>query len=116
MTPIEAVNAMVDLAFCDIEDDPVDRERILGAAEENPYRIIDTTCGTVTFLGAALRRAYRVLDDYVRDEGKRGQLKQVFKDYCILGQDKVDRMVRLSKMNMIMFGDGSSNIAQGNSI
>lgn len=116
MTPIEAVNAMADLAFCDIEDDPVDRERILGATEENPYRILDTTCGTGTFLVAALRRAYRFLDDYVRDEGKRGQIKQVFKDYCILGQDKVDRMVRLSKMNMIMFGDGSSNIAQGNSI
>ncbi len=116
LTPSEAVNAMVDLAFCDIADDPFDLERILGARKERPYLIIDPTCGTGTFLVAALRRVYSLLDNHVREEGKCNQLKNIFKDYCIRGQDKVDRMVRMSKMNMIMFGDGSSNITLGNSI
>ncbi|HID30198.1 MAG TPA: SAM-dependent DNA methyltransferase [Desulfobacterales bacterium] len=116
MTPPEAVNAMVDLAFCDIENDPVDRERILGASQKNPYLIVDPTCGTGTFLVAALRRANRFLDEHVSEVRRRNHLKRIFKDHCVRGQDKVDRMVRLSKMNMIMFGDGSSNITQGNSI
>ncbi|NGX96106.1 MAG: N-6 DNA methylase, partial [Candidatus Afipia apatlaquensis] len=38
------------------------------------------------------------------------------KQNCLIGQDKVDRMVRLSKINMMLIGGNISNISTGNSI
>lgn len=39
-----------------------------------------------------------------------------FRENGVIGQDKVDRMVRLSKINMLLLGGNMSNILNGNSI
>ncbi|WP_111113295.1 N-6 DNA methylase [Stenotrophomonas maltophilia] len=92
MTPAEVVNFMVEMALHDFgQEQP-----------EGPLVILDPTCGVGSFLGsfysAALREGYG-----------RSKLR-------LFGQDKVERMVRLSTINMELFDAKDHKIYSGNSL
>jgi len=116
MTPPEAVTAMVDLAFSDIERNPDCLNRLLGKETAEPYIILDPTCGVGSFLIAALRRANDLIDAHVADPKACVQLKRRLRECLVWGQDKVDRMVRLAKLNLLLFGGNAASIVQGNSV
>jgi len=96
MTPPEVVDFMVRIALHDI-------------LKENPQRfedefiMMDPACGVGSFLAAFYREAIHL------DERARSNIKS-------FGQDKVDRMVRLSTINMLLFDTASYQITIGNSI
>ena len=48
--------------------------------------------------------------------GNRNRYIEHFRNKGMIGQDKVDRMVRLSKINALLLGCNISNINSGNSI
>jgi type I restriction-modification system DNA methylase subunit len=92
MTPIEVVDAMINIALVDIKSN----------LPKNRFVVMDPTCGVGTFLTRAKEKISTVIP------------KKVVVDF--IGQDKVDRMVRMSKINLLFSGLNPYNINQGNSI
>lgn len=92
MTPVEVVNFMVEMALFDLEQE----ER------KDPLVILDPTCGVGSFLGAFYAGA--LCNGY-----ERSMLR-------LYGQDKVERMVRLSTINMKLFEAKDHKIYSGNSL
>lgn len=100
MTPPEVVSSLVDIAIQDILND------LNGDALTEPILVADPTCGVGSFLGAMYRHAcYRPFGS------------GVFADHLrLFGQDKVERMVRLSCVNLKIFTGIDATIRQGNSV
>lgn len=101
MTPPEAVNAMLSIAFFDMEAD---------GSFDSPDRqivIADPTCGVGTFLASAYRTACEV--GVSMGLPLESRLK-------LMGQDKVDRMVRLSAVNLKVLAQVNAEVRLGNSI
>lgn len=96
MTPPEVVDFMVDVVLSDILKDNNGRL-------PETLRVLDPSCGVGSFLTAFYKRASR-------DEGSLAACVKIY------GQDKVDRMVRLCRMNMILFEAADYHITIGNSI
>jgi hypothetical protein len=95
MTPPEVVDFACELALRDAQ-------RIVKGSNASLI-VCDPSCG----VGSFLAQFYRVwLHSHV---SQRGTIK-------LVGQDKVDRMARLAKLNMLLFGARSANIARGNSV
>lgn len=115
MTPAEVVSAMVEMAFADIEADASTMQRVLGAPPDDPFIVLDPTCGVGSFLVEGLRRVLRVVERSMPPADASRRLA-VLRDRCVIGQDKVDRMVRLAKLNLMLFGSGGGAVGQGNSI
>ena len=98
MTPPEVVDFMVDMVFQDI-------------AAENPeaydtkkhWTVLDPSCGVGSFLAAVYDRA--------RSTDWLDPLK-----LKLYGQDKVERMVRLSTINLNLFNVEEHKITVGNSL
>ncbi|NKB17676.1 MAG: N-6 DNA methylase [Pseudanabaena sp. CRU_2_10] len=96
MTPTEVVDLMVNMALHDL-------------AKENPnlnldnFIVCDPCCGVGSFLSAFYRQ-YRENSIVER------------KSLVLLGQDKVARMVRLSKINLLLGNVKNHAIAHGNSL
>ena len=96
MTPIEVVDFMVDMAIHKISSCCRD-------TREN-FTVVDPSCGVGSFLTRwriAWRKAFH-------DDGRN-------KLQC-LGQDKVERMVRLTAVNFLLSGSGHDDVYLGNSI
>ena len=94
MTPPEVVNFMVELGIIRLK-----RKRFTNT--KHPI-VCDPSCG----VGSFLAQFYRVWS-----------VKEGMKSYPILvGQDKVDRMARLSLLNLALFGINDPNIYRGNSL
>jgi predicted RNA methylase len=100
MTPPEVVTPVVEMAFLDCSRDG------WGNGKHSPFIVADPTCGVGSFLAAAYRRACTI-----KTAG--GSLVQRLR---LFGQDKVDRMVRLSNVNLRVFAQATAQIRQGNSI
>jgi|GEM_PF-593599 len=115
MTPAEVVTAMTEMAFSDIEREREEVQRILHPAEQTAYLVLDPTCGVGSFVVQALRRMIRLAESKFQAEAL-ASLAGELRDRCIYGQDKVDRMVRLAKVNLLLFGHGVASVWQGNSI
>lgn len=96
MTPPEVVDFMVNLALCLVPSAKMN--------ELNDFIVADPSCGVGSFL-TSWRRA--CVDVRGLTEGRR--LK------CI-GQDKVDRMVRLTAINMIFSDCPNDDVFLGNAI
>ena len=97
MTPPEVVDIMVSIALEDIE-----REFISNVPGEE-LMVLDPTCGVGSFLTAFYHksRTHKVAQN--------GRIR-------LVGQDKVERMVRLTKINLALFDAVEYQVTIGNSL
>lgn len=96
MTPPEVVDFICDWAIFELNKDGM-------KFNQKPLTVLDPSCGVGSFLASF----YKKLGSHLNEEPKKVKL---------VGQDKVDRMVRLSKINMMLFGSEVYDIEQGNSL
>ena len=96
MTPNEVVNLMCDIALCDIKND-------ISRSFNNQYLVCDPCCGVGSFLSSFFRK--NKLSKIINPD-----------NLNIIGQDKVSRMVRLSKINMFLLGNHNHVVFNGNSL
>ena len=109
MTPLEVSVPMLDIIF-----DYIKKDKYINKTTVQNFTIMDPTCGVGTLLIEASNRFIKYIQqsEYSNKEG----ILQNFINNGVLGQDKVERMVRLSKINMLLLGCNISNIKIGNSI
>lgn len=98
MTPPEVVNFMVDLALDDMRN-----EELEAGDPDKHWTVLDPTCGVGSFLGAVYHQARQ--SDWLPASR-----------LCLFGQDKVERMVRLSTINLSLFEAERSQVTMGNSL
>lgn len=111
MTPFEISKSVLDIIFNDMEKS--------GYFEKNSpekIKIMDPTCGVGTLLIESSNHYTRYIESKYSDPDKCNSIITSFRKNGIIGQDKVDRMVRLSKINALLLGSNISNINIGNSI
>lgn len=96
MTPPEVVDFICDWAISELTLEGFDFSK-------KSLTVLDPSCGVGSFLASF----YRKLGIYLGRKPRKIKL---------IGQDKVDRMVRLSKINMMLFGSDVYDISQGNSL
>lgn len=113
MTPKEIVNPVLDIIVSDLLDDPEFIEKLFGP---EPVLILDPTCGVGTLVIEVIRYLINFIEesDYSIEEKEFAINK--LKNSSLIGQDKVDRMVRLSKINAMFMGCNFNQIYLGNSI
>lgn len=112
MTPSEVVNAMVDIAVKDILQDPIAKKNLFSDDPES-FFVLDPTCGVGSFLTSFLEQIKIV---FQKESTKNSKILKIRKSHSFLAQDKVDRMVRLARINFLFAGLNPSNVHQGNSI
>lgn len=96
MTPPEVVDFICDWAIFELDQKGF-------KFNQSTLTVLDPSCGVGSFLASF----YRKLGHHLGRQPKKVKL---------IGQDKVDRMVRLSKINMMLFGSDIYDIEQGNSL
>ncbi len=111
MTPYEISKAILDIIFNDMERQQYFNEDTLGT-----FTVMDPTCGVGTLLIESSAHFTKYVENNIPNKNKREEIIRRFRATGILGQDKVDRMVRLSKINALLLGSNASNINVGNSI
>ena len=111
MTPYEISETVLDIIFNDMENDGYFTEEVL-----SNFTIMDPTCGVGTLLIESANHFSRYLEKKKNNCGNRNRYIEHFRNKGMIGQDKVDRMVRLSKINALLLGCNISNINSGNSI
>lgn len=98
MTPPEVVDFMTAMVLEDIAlEDSTARD------PKKNWTVLDPTCGVGSFLAAVYHRAQR--SEWLNPRHLR-----------LLGQDKVERMVRLSTINLQLFNVDQHRITVGNSL
>jgi type I restriction-modification system DNA methylase subunit len=97
MTPPEVVEFMVDMALADIEKEGI--QTVAGGS----FVIADPSCGVGSFLASFYHKA---------------KTSKAFKNVSLhlVGQDKVERMVRLTKINLALFDVLQHTVTIGNSL
>lgn len=95
LTPPEAVDFIVEMALQDLERQP---EKI-----GKEFKVLDSTCGVGSFLSTF----YHKSKDYSLFKNKK---------IMLFGQDKVERMIRLAKINLALFEAVEHQITIGNSL
>ncbi|WP_295685479.1 N-6 DNA methylase [uncultured Fibrobacter sp.] len=106
MTPSEITDSILSIVFYDFE-----KEDYFEHGDD--FIVMDPTCGVGTLLIESARKYVKYLTNTLKNPQK--QINFFLKN-GVLGQDKVDRMVRLSKINSLLFGCDSQNIFAGNSV
>lgn len=96
MTPYEAVELMCNIALNDLELEDAGK-RI------QDFVVCDPCCGVGSFISTFYKKNK---DNNVIDSSK----------VKIVGQDKVARMVRMAKINMLLFNNHNNIISNGNSV
>lgn len=96
MTPAEAVELMCNIAITDLK-----KNRVKTRPKE--FIICDPCCGVGSFLSAFYQKNKE--ENFIDPKG-----------LTFVGQDKVARMVRLTKINMLMFNNSNHTISSGNSL
>ncbi|MCT4687301.1 N-6 DNA methylase [Vallitalea sp.] len=114
MTPSEVVTPALKILVNDIMEDDFFKKSIMNLEEK--FMILDPTCG----VGTLPIEMSKLIIEYINrlklsEEEKRGIIEKI-KKHSIYGQDKVDRMTRLSKINALMLDCDIYNFQQGNSI
>lgn len=111
MTPYEIATPVLDIIFNDmIKDEYFTVDNI-----EN-FTVMDPSCGVGTLLIECSNHFTNLIENKDLEQVKREKIISRFRERGVIGQDKVDRMVRLSKINMLLLGGNMSNILNGNSI
>jgi type I restriction-modification system DNA methylase subunit len=109
MTPAEIAIPVLDMIFDDFE-----RDGYFDVTNIEDFTIMDPTCGVGTLLIEASRRYIETIKAKFPSDFDVAISRYL--DHGMIGQDKVDRMVRLSKINALLMGGNSQNIYIGNSI
>jgi type I restriction-modification system DNA methylase subunit len=99
MTPAEVVEFTIDLAIHDLSRENAD-------PRSDNFIVCDPCCGVGSFLATFARHVGKYRDRGIAN----------LQNLMLLGQDKVSRMVRLSKINMLLGNAKNHAIAHGNSI
>ena len=107
-TPREVVNLMVD--FIDL------KELILSLSDTKSPRVIDPSCGTGGFLIQGMQRLIEEVKKKKLPKEKENKFIKRIKEEVFWGSDANPTIARTAKMNMVIAGDGSSNIHKGNSL
>lgn len=114
MTPSEIAVPILEALFFDVINDNVFKNKLMSST--NNITILDPTCG----VGTLPLEFIRITLKYIKNMNIEDELKEdiilKLKNNCVFGQDKVDRMTRLSKINALMYGINIENFQQGNSI
>lgn len=105
MTPSEISKPIAKLIMNELKKDTYAMNEI----NNSNFKILDPTCGVGTLF---VEIENEILSYYKNTDIPISN----FKENCIFGQDKVERMVRMSKMNALLLGNNISNISIGNSI
>ncbi|MCI8550824.1 MAG: N-6 DNA methylase [Lachnospiraceae bacterium] len=111
MTPYEISEPILDIIFSDME-----RDGYLEGDALNHFTIMDPTCGVGTLLIESSNHFTRYIEHTIGNQDKKNDIISHFRKHGMIGQDKVNRMVRLSKINALLLGCNISNINNGNSI
>ena len=111
MTPYEISEPILDIIFSDME-----RQQYFTSGVLHNFTVMDPTCGVGTLLIESSSHFTKYVEQNISNREERDQIIQRFRAHGILGQDKVDRMVRLSKINALLLGSNAANINEGNSI
>ena len=111
MTPYEISKPVLDIIFNDME-----KTGYFNSEAMESFTVMDPTCGVGTLLIESSNHFTRFVESRVEDAQRRDSIINSFRKTGIIGQDKVDRMVRLSKVNALLLGSNTSNINSGNSI
>ncbi|WP_417219632.1 N-6 DNA methylase [Arthrobacter sp.] len=111
-TPRQLVELMLEM---------VGRRLIVGSTMSGePLKVIDPACGTGGFLVFLMKDALAQIDagvaerDYSVDSGKKA--KKLIKEETFYGIDANAGVASSAKMNMIISGDGHTNIGHANSL
>lgn len=109
MTPAEIATPILDMIFHDFY-----LEKYFDKIELSEFKIMDPTCG----VGTLLIEASKHYISYIMSSNKKKKedIVKNFLAFGVIAQDKVDRMVRLSKINTLLMGGNIQNINSGNSI
>lgn len=111
MTPYEIATPVLDIIFNDmIKDGYFTLDNI------EKFTVMDPSCGVGTLLIECSNHFTNLIKNKDLEEENREKIISRFRKRGVIGQDKVDRMVRLSKINMLLLGGNMSNILSGNSI
>lgn len=113
MTPSEVVNAAIEIAFKDILKDKESLKNTLSVKKDS-FIVLDPTCGVGSFLLYAYKKMVGVVNSL--NVKSKDYLIEIKRNSAFVGQDKVDRMVRMSKINYLLSGLNPILIEQGNSI
>src|SRR3989338_69928 len=113
MTPQEVVDAMIQIAISDMIKDPSTNKAITSLNKDD-FFVLDPTCGVSSFLIYVSQRLSKIIEKMNIED--KAEIIKIRNNFSYIGQDKVDRMVRLSKINFLFFGLNPSLISQGNSI
>lgn len=111
MTPSEITEPVLKMMFSDMEKDV-----FLSRETMSDFKIMDPTCGVGTLLIESSRMFIDKIASCDFSQIEKENITHDFVTTGMLGQDKVDRMVRLSKINTLLMGGNISNIFIGNSI
>ncbi len=111
MTPYELSKPILDIIFDDMK-----KRNFFTPERINSFTVMDPTCGVGTLLIESSIHFTKYIEDTISDPIKQASIVAHFRQNGIIGQDKVDRMVRLSKINALLLGSNASNINSGNSI
>lgn len=111
MTPAEIAIPILEMIFSDFQ-----KEHYFEKTGYDSFTIMDPTCGVGTLLIEASRQYVHYIGKLNLSESKKIDLITRFLEMGMIGQDKVDRMVRLSKINTLLMNGNSGNIFIGNSI
>ena len=111
MTPYELSGSVLEIVFDDMKNKDYFTSKNL-----SNFTVMDPSCG----VGTLLIESSSYFADYVyknvSDDIMKENIINNFKKNGIIGQDKIDRMIRFSKINALLLGSNASNINQGNSI
>lgn len=111
MTPYEIVVPVLEIIFSDMVKDNYFRKSII----EN-FIVMDPSCGVGTLLSECSNQFTKLIENQKFNKTRKREIISSFRKNGVIGQDKVDRMVRLAKINMLLLGGNISNILSGNSI
>ena len=111
MTPYEISKPILDIIFNDMEG-----KRYFTSKRLKDFTVMDPICGVGTLLIESSAHFTKYIDNSVSNPDDRAAIINRFRKNGIIGQDKVDRMARLSKINGLLLGSNPSNINTGNSI
>lgn len=113
MTPQEIVVPILKMVFNDIFKEQNIVETI---KNKDGFKIMDPTCGVGTLIVESLKYLNTYINNLDIPISEKKDLISILKNNSILGQDKVERMGRMAKINMLFENANTSNISIGNSI